>query len=92
MSIFLAFLAVQAIARLRSAPQAPTPHIAITLDAELLEACVGDYEMVPNNLYGTAAKMTIRQNADRLLWQAFRSTLDLYPESETNFFFKKSDA
>jgi hypothetical protein len=76
----------------RTAPQASTPHIAITLDAKLLDACVGDYEMVPDNVYGTGAKVTVRREGDHLVWQAFRGPLDLYPESETHFFFKKTDA
>jgi hypothetical protein len=76
----------------RTAPQASTPHIAIRLDAKLLDACVGEYEMVPDNVYGTGAKVTVRREGDHLVWQAFRGALDLYPESETIFFFKKSDA
>ena len=76
----------------RTAPQASTPHIAIKLDAKLLDACVGEYEMVPDNVYGTGAKVTVRREGDHLVWQAFRGALDLYPESETIFFFKKSDA
>jgi D-alanyl-D-alanine-carboxypeptidase/D-alanyl-D-alanine-endopeptidase len=68
------------------------PHIATKLDANLLDACVGDYEMVPDNVYGTGAKVTVRREGDHLVWQAFGGALDLYPESETDFFFKKSDA
>ena len=41
--------------------------------------------------------MTIRRNGDHLVWQAFGKTalpgaLDLYPESETNFFLKINGA
>jgi hypothetical protein len=89
MFIFVAFLAVQGIGRVRTAPQASTPHIAIKLDAKLLDACVGDYEMAPDNVYGTGAKVTVRRNGDHLAWQGSR---DLYPESETVFFFKEYDA
>jgi hypothetical protein len=76
----------------RTAPQASTPHIAIKLDAKLLDACVGKYEMVPDNVYGTGANATVRREGDHLVRQAFRGPLDLYPESETFYFFKKSDA
>jgi hypothetical protein len=92
MAIFVVCLAVQGIGRVRTAPQASTPHIAIKLDAKLLDGCVGEYEMVPDNVYGTGARVTIRREGDHLIWQAFQGPLDLYPESETDFFFKKSDA
>ena len=57
----------------------------------------GEYEMVPDNVYGTGAKLTIRRKGDHLVWQAFmenawRSALDLYSESETVFFFKEYGA
>jgi alpha-beta hydrolase superfamily lysophospholipase len=55
MAIFVAFLAAQGIGRVRTAPQASTPHIAIELDAKLLDACVGEYEMVPDNVFGFGA-------------------------------------
>ena len=75
------------------APQAPTPHVAIKLDAKLLDGCVGEYEIVPDNVFGTGTKVTIRRNGDHLVWQTFgrealQDALDLYPESETNFFHK----
>jgi hypothetical protein len=92
MFIFVACLAVQGIGRVRTAPQASTPHSASKLDSKLLDACVGEYEMVPDNVYGTEAKVTVRRNGDHLVWQGFPGALDLYPESETRFFFKKSDA
>ena len=97
MAIFVGCAPFQCLELPRTAPQASTPHIAIKLDAKLLDACVGEYEMVPDNDYGTGAKVTIRRKGDHLVWQAFmenawRSALDLYPESETNFFLKKQDA
>jgi hypothetical protein len=48
--------------------------------------------MVADNVYGTGAKVIVRREGDHLVWQAFRGALDLYPESETMFFFKNSDA
>jgi pimeloyl-ACP methyl ester carboxylesterase len=94
MAIFVGCAPFQCLELPRTAPQAPTPHIAIKLDAKLLDACVGEYEMVPDNNYGTGAKVTIRRKGDHLVWQAFvenawRSALDLYPESETTFFCKE---
>ena len=76
------------------APEAPTlPHTAIKLEPKLLDACVGEYEIVPDNVFGMGAKVTIVRNDDHLVWQAFGGNalpgpLDLYPESETNFFLK----
>jgi hypothetical protein len=95
MAIFVGCAPFQCIELPRTAPQASTPHIAIKLDAKLLDACVGEYEMVPDNIYGTGAKVTIRRKGDHLVWQAFlenglQRALGLYPKSETNF-FRKSD-
>jgi alpha-beta hydrolase superfamily lysophospholipase len=92
MAIFVACLAVQGIGRVRTAPQASTPHIAIKLDEKLLDACVGEYEMAPDNVYGAGAKVTVRRKGDHLVWRAFRGPMDLYPESETKFFFKEYEA
>jgi pimeloyl-ACP methyl ester carboxylesterase len=92
MAIFVGCLAAQGVGRLRTAPQVSTPRIAVNLDAKLLDACTGEYEMVPDNVFGTGAKVTIRREGDHLVWQGSRGAMDLYPESETIFFFKKSDA
>jgi hypothetical protein len=72
----------------------PTPHIALKLDAELLDACTGEYEIAPNNAF--PPQVTIQRNGDHLVWHAFgRSAFqfasNLYPESETNFFLKNYD-
>jgi alpha-beta hydrolase superfamily lysophospholipase len=97
MAIFVGCAPFQCLELPRTAPQVSTPHIAIKLDATLLDACVGEYEMAPDNNYGTGAKVTIRREGDHLVWQAFmenawRSALDLYSESETVFFFKEYGA
>ncbi len=97
MAIFLGCAPFQCLELPRTAPQAHTPHNIIKLDAKLLDACIGEYEMVPDNLFGTRAKVTVRRNGDQLVWQAFRRNvlqraLDLYPESETNFFLKINGA
>jgi len=59
----------------------------------LVQACVGKYEIAPDNVFGIGTKVTIRRKGDHLVWQAFgrcvsQRALDLYPESETNFFLK----
>ncbi len=97
MAIFLGCAPFQCLELPRTAPQAPTPHIAIKLDAKLLDACIGEYEIAPDNVFGAGTKVTIRRNGDHLVWQGFggdalRGALDVYPESETNFFLKINGA
>jgi hypothetical protein len=96
MAIFLACAPFQCMELPRTAPPASTPHVAIKLDTKLLDACVGEYAMVPDNLFGAGAKVTVRRNGEHLVWQVTRRNVvqrasELYPESETNFFFKKYD-
>lgn len=91
MAIFLGCAPFQFLQLPRTAPQAPTPRPAIKLDAKLLDACVGEYEIVPDNVFGVGTKVTIRRKGDHLVWEAIeegapRDILELYPESETNFF------
>jgi hypothetical protein len=67
------------------------------LDAKLLDACIGEYEMAPDNVFGAGAKVTISRNGDRLALQVFRRDVlqpawELYPVSETNFILKKYGA
>jgi pimeloyl-ACP methyl ester carboxylesterase len=97
MAIFVGYAPFQCLEPPRTTPQAPTPRIAIKLDAKLLDACVGQYEIAPDNVFLTGTKVTIRRDGDHLAWQAFgrtalRGALDLYPESETNFFLKINGA
>jgi len=97
MAIFLGCAPFQCLEMPRTAPEAPEPQIVIKLDAKLLDACVGEYEIAPDNVFGTGTKVTIRRNGDHLVWQAFGGdalpgALDLYPESETNFFLKINGA
>lgn len=92
MFVFLGCMAVQGIGRVRTTPGVSTPHTVVKLNPKLLDACVGEYEMTPDNVYGTGAKVTVRREDDHLGWRAFRGPLDLYPQSETTFFFIKSDA
>ena len=73
------------------------PRVTIKLDPKLLDACVGQYEFAPDTTFPTGIKATIRREGDQLLWQArgknaFPGAFNIYPESETNFFFKMSGA
>jgi len=73
------------------------PRIPIKLDTKLLDACVGDFEFAPSKTFPTGIKATIRREGDQLRWQArgknaFPGAFNIYPESETNFFFKMSGA
>ncbi len=72
-------------------------NAVIKLDAKLLDACIGEYEIAPDNVFSTGTKVTIRRNGDHLVWQAFGGNalpgaLDVYPESETNLFLKINGA
>src|SRR5260221_10028998 len=66
-------------------------------DAKLLDVCVGEYEIAPDNVLGNGTKVIMLRKADHLVWQALggealRGALELYPESETNFFLKINGA
>jgi hypothetical protein len=74
------------------APEPPEPPVAIKLDPKLCDACAGQYEFAPDDVFPDGIKLTIRRQGDRLVgrasdkngnWGAF----EVYPESETNFFF-----
>ncbi len=97
MAIFVGCAPFQCLELPRTVPQASTPHIAIKLEGKLLDACVGEYEFAPDTVFFTGMKLTIRRNGDHLVWQAFgrnapQGALDVYPESETNFFLKINGA
>jgi CubicO group peptidase (beta-lactamase class C family) len=72
-------------------PEPPQMHAVIKLDAKLLDACVGQYKFAPDELFPTGMKLTISRQGDRLIGQASGKyagwgALEIYPESETNFF------
>lgn len=97
MAIFVGCAPFQCLELPRTAPKVPKPHDIIKLDAKLLDAYIGEYEIMPDNVFGIGTKVTIWRNGDHLVWQPFGKmplpgALDLYPESETNFFLKKYDA
>jgi CubicO group peptidase (beta-lactamase class C family) len=78
-------------------PEPPKPRVAIKLDIKLLDACVGHYEFAPDAALPAGAKLTISREGDQLVWQAWgenatRGAIDIYPESETNFFIKLNGA
>jgi CubicO group peptidase (beta-lactamase class C family) len=74
------------------APDPPQPPVAIKLDAKLCDACAGQYEFAPDDLFPDGVNLNIQRQGDRLIgrasdknggWGAF----DIHPENETNFFF-----
>jgi hypothetical protein len=95
MAIFLGCVPFQCLELPRTAPEALTPHVAIKLDAKLLDACVGEYEFPPDNAYWLKWKMTIRRQGDQLVEQITTKNkspaVEIYPESETNFFVTAKD-
>jgi hypothetical protein len=78
-------------------PQAAKPHTVIKLDAKLLDACVGEYEIPPDNMFGSRTKVIIRRYDNHLIWEAFGGdaipgALELNPVSETDFILKINGA
>jgi pimeloyl-ACP methyl ester carboxylesterase len=97
MAIFVGWAPFQCLEPPRTPPEVPKPRIAIKLDAKLLDACIGEYEFAPDTIFFTGMKLTIRRNGDHLVGRsvgrdALPGDLDIYPESETNFFLKIYDA
>jgi pimeloyl-ACP methyl ester carboxylesterase len=97
MAIIVGCTAVQWMKPPRTAPEVPKPHMAIKLDAKLLDACVGQYKFPPDNRFLVGVKRTIWRQGDQLGGQTTvmnknYDTFEIYPESETNFFFKGNSA
>jgi pimeloyl-ACP methyl ester carboxylesterase len=97
MALFVGFAPFQCLQPPRTAPEVPQPHHIVKLDAKRLDACIGEYEIAPDNVFLAGAKVTIRRKGDHLVWQASGVTalpgaLDIYPESETDFFLKITGA
>jgi hypothetical protein len=95
MAIFVGWAAFQGFKLPAMAAEVPKPHVAIKLDAKLLDVCVGQYEFPPENYMGwTGTKLTIWRQGDQLRGQFAAMNMygdfDLYPESETNFFVENS--
>ncbi|HTL59334.1 MAG TPA: alpha/beta fold hydrolase [Candidatus Limnocylindrales bacterium] len=91
MAVFLGCAPFQCLELPRTAPQAPTPYIAIKLDPKRLDAYVGEYKFPPDNGFWLEWKMTIRRQGDQLVEQITRENksypaVEIYAQSETNFF------
>jgi serine-type D-Ala-D-Ala carboxypeptidase/endopeptidase len=73
------------------APEAYKPPAAIELDPKLYDAYVGRYEFAADGLFPEGINLTIRRGGDKLVGEAsdkngFLGAMDVYTESETNFF------
>ena len=79
-------------------PEPPNPYRTIKLDTKLLDAIAGHYEFPSNAIWPpTGMKVTIWREGDRLFGQALgknvlQSVVEIYPQSETNFFLKINGA
>ncbi len=81
-------------------PEFPKPRprpVIVKLDTQLLDACVGRYEQAPGGAFPAGVKVTVWRGGDQLFWRstgrnAFKGTIEIYPESETNFFNKLGGA
>ncbi len=96
MAIFLGCVPFQCLELPRTTIETLTPHVAIKLDAKLLDACVGEYEFPPDNAFWLEWKLTIRRHDDQLVEQITTKNksypaVEIYPESETNFFVTAKD-
>jgi CubicO group peptidase (beta-lactamase class C family) len=83
--------------KLPKIPAPPKRPVVVQLDTKLLDACAGQYEFPPNTVLPTGAKVRIWREGDQLVWRArgdvmLPGTLNIYPESETNFFIKINGA
>jgi hypothetical protein len=67
--------------------QPPQERQAIKLDAKVYDAYVGEYELAPGAVF------TVRKEGERLMARLTGQTfLELFPESETEFFYRVVDA
>jgi CubicO group peptidase (beta-lactamase class C family) len=67
--------------------QAPGEHVAIQVDPKIYDAYVGTYRVVPG------VEFTVKREKDQLMVQLTGQTfLPVFPESETEFFYKGVDA
>ena len=78
-------------------PEPPKRPVAIKPDTSLLDSIVGHYEQAPCAEYPAGAKATIWREGDQLIWRisgknAPKGAIEMYPESETNFFDKLGGA
>lgn len=81
-------------------PKAPEPiktRSFIKLDSKQLDDFIGQYKFVPDALSPAGLKMSIWREGDQLLAKAWGKNgtygaMEIYPESETNFFAKDNGA
>lgn len=85
---------------LKTNPGAP-PRVVIKLDTKLLDACAGQYEIVPDNVFRSGARVVIWRQGDQMFLQAtgdgvlhgvLHGVHEIFPESETNLFLKINGA
>lgn len=71
----------------RISDEPPKERQAVTLNAKVYDAYVGEYELAPGAVF------MIRREGERLMARLTgRSFLEIFPESETEFFYKVVDA
>ena len=67
--------------------EAPVERKAMAMEAAAFDKYAGEYQLAPGAVF------TIRQDGDRFLAKLTgQSFLQIYPESELNFFYKEVDA
>jgi len=72
---------------LKDKKAAPAKHTSIKLDPALYDAYLGKYQIAPE------AVITISRNGERLFVRMTgQSALEIFPQSETDFFLKVVDA
>ena len=72
---------------LRLLRKPPLKHVAITLDPKIYDAYAGKYQL------SSGHEFTLRRDRDRLLVQLTgQSFIEVFPESETDFFYKTVNA
>lgn len=81
----------------RFAPEVPKPHVFIKLEPKLCDACAGQYEFPPDNVFRGGAKLAVWRRENRMFLQAtgpgtLQGEHEIFPESETNFLLKINGA
>jgi CubicO group peptidase (beta-lactamase class C family) len=82
------------------APELIKPPVVVSLDTNVLDACVGRYEVATNGTFPNGLKLTVWRDGSQLLARAQHPGSDrvllgafpIFPESETNFFDKITGA
>ena len=82
------------------APEPVKPPVIVNLDTNVLDACVGRYEIAPGTAFPKGLKVTVWREGAQLLGRAQHPGCDrvllgafpLFPESQTNFFEKLTGA